>query len=252
MQRSRSRCRIQQHVPPGAADLLVAAEQALSPVSGRFRDVDGGGVPGYGSSPNSTARWASSSANSRSTTQPWAGGVVGQDGSCAVMCRLSLWSASRAAPIADLASEARQPRRVSAPIRPAPPVNLGLRGLITLVQTFPCVFHLRVMSLARPLHRLVPDDRSDQDQGDQRCKRTVPGARTGATGHSPTPDQRQRCAWWWAGVCGRWMSADSRSWPPGTRRPPSTWGPATAATCWPRPPRSPTGSSSASTPTRPG
>ena len=26
-----------------------------------------------------------------------AGGVVGQDGSCAVMCRLSLWSASRAA-----------------------------------------------------------------------------------------------------------------------------------------------------------
>jgi hypothetical protein len=31
---------------PGAADLLVAVEQALSPVSGRFRDVDGAGVPG--------------------------------------------------------------------------------------------------------------------------------------------------------------------------------------------------------------
>ena len=180
----------------------------------------------YGSSPNSTARWASSSANSRRTTQPWAGGVVGQDGSCAVMCRLSLWSASRAAPVADLASEARQSQRVSAPIRPTSPVNLGRRGLITLVQTFHCVFHLRVMSLARPLHRLVPDDRSNQDQGDRRCERTVPGARTGATGLCPTQDQRQRCARWWAGVCGRWMSADSRSWPPSTRRRPSTWGPA--------------------------
>jgi hypothetical protein len=51
----------------------------------------------YGSSPNSTARCASSSRNARSTTEPWVGGVVGLDGSCAVMGRLSLWSASRAA-----------------------------------------------------------------------------------------------------------------------------------------------------------
>ena len=193
---ARSRCRIQQHVAPGTADLLVAAEQALPLVSGGFRNVDGAGVPGldvqldpvqardgpreggqrlatrwsrcrgvqrgnrvaavarpptgpaapgrsrqrlaglgigdgervrfvrragraadgstpapaavgwagrlpmrgmYGSSPNSTARWASSSVNSRRTTEPWVGGVVGQDGSCAVMCRLSLWSASRTA-----------------------------------------------------------------------------------------------------------------------------------------------------------
>ena len=106
------------------------------------------------------------------------------------------------------------------------------------------------MSPARHLHRLVPDDRSNQDQGDRRCKRTVPGARTGATGLCPTQDQRQRCVRWWAGVWGMRISADSRSWPPGTRRPPSTWGPATAATCSPRPPRRPTGSSSASTPTR--
>jgi hypothetical protein len=155
-------------------------------------------------------------------------------------------------PIADLGSEARQSQRISAPIRPTSPVNLGRRSLITLIQTFHCVFHLRVMSLARPLHRLVPDDRCNQDQGDRRCEGTVPGARTGATGLCPTQDQRQRCARWWAGVCGAWMSADSRSWPPSTRRRPSTWGPATAATCWPRPPHSPTGWSSASTPTRPG
>jgi hypothetical protein len=35
--------------------------------------------------------------NSRRTTEPSVGGVVGQDGRCAVMCRLSLSSASRAA-----------------------------------------------------------------------------------------------------------------------------------------------------------
>jgi hypothetical protein len=45
-QRSRSRCRIQQHVPPDTADLLVAAQQALPPVAGRFRNADGAGIPG--------------------------------------------------------------------------------------------------------------------------------------------------------------------------------------------------------------
>src|SRR4029450_3048184 len=42
-------------------------------------------------------------------------------------------------PIADLGSEARQSQRISAPIRPTSPVNLGRRSLITLIQTFHCV-----------------------------------------------------------------------------------------------------------------
>jgi len=184
---------------PGAADLLVAVEQALSPVSGRFRDVDGAGVPGLdvqldsiqgGDGPSepgqclqragrdaaAAVQWRNRVARRRTAcrqvpkpqsdrtngrvglgigdgereslsfgelaalpTDPCqgllggglrgqaadegdvrvvpqldsqvcvlvgeltqndttvAGGVVGQDGSCAVMCRLSLWSASRAA-----------------------------------------------------------------------------------------------------------------------------------------------------------
>lgn len=43
-----------------------------------------------------------------------------------------------APPNADLASEARQSQRVSAPIRPTSPVNLGRRGLITLRLSTAC------------------------------------------------------------------------------------------------------------------
>jgi hypothetical protein len=50
-------------------------------------------------------------------------------------------------------------------IKSASPVNRGSRiGLITLVQTFHRVFHLRGMSPVRPLYRLVPDDRSNQER----------------------------------------------------------------------------------------
>jgi hypothetical protein len=30
-------------------------------------------------------------------------------------------------------------------------------------------------------------------------------------------NEEERCARWWAGGCGMWTSADSRSWSPGTQ-----------------------------------